>query len=59
MKRFTANFIGIDTGKPKRLQQQPKVNPVGRAGVAFISPDKKPKGPSPVYHVCGKQHPRG
>ena len=50
------HFIGADAGKPKRPQQHPKADLVGRAGVAFVSPDKKSKWPWLVCHACGKQH---
>ena len=58
MKRFMADFIGTDAGKPERQQQQqqqPKADPVG-AGVAFVSPVKKTPT---VCHVYGKQHEGG
>jgi hypothetical protein len=57
MKRFMANFICADAGKPKR-QQQPKSDPVSNSGVAFVSPNKKSKELKPGCHVCGKQHSR-
>ena len=57
MKRFVANFIGVDAGKPKcPQQQQPKAYPVGRAGNAFSSPKKKT---FPVCHAYRKQHDGG
>ena len=53
-------MIGTDTGKPKEhQQQQAKADPVGGLGVAFMSPNKKSKGPWSVCHVCGKQHSGG
>ena len=56
MKRFMADFIGMDTGKPQRQQQQqPKTDPTG-SGVAFVSPEKKI---FPVCHACGKHHKGG
>ena len=59
MKRFIADFIDADAGKPKQLHQQPKANLVGGASVVFISPNTKLKGPWPVCHVCNKQHDGG
>ena len=59
-KRFMADFIGTSAGKPKRQQQhQPKSEPVSGPGVAFVSPDKKSKGPWPVCHTWGITHNRG
>ena len=40
MKRFMVDFIGTDTGKPKRhQQQQPKADPFGGTDVTFVFPD--------------------
>ena len=60
MKRFMANFIGADAGKPQRQQQQqqqPKSESAGAgAGVAFVETKAKSY---PVCHVCSKQHKGG
>ena len=58
MKRFMADFIGAEAGKPQRQQQQQPKNEPASAGVAFVSPDTKTKT-SPVCHACGKQHKGG
>ena len=60
MKRFMADFIGTDAGKPTRQQhQQPKSDPADGTGVAFVSPDKKSKGPRPICHACNRQYKGG
>ena len=53
-----ANFIGMDTGKPRR-QQQPKSEPISGAGVAFVSSDKKSKGTWPVCLACIRKYEGG
>ena len=57
MKRFMADFIGADAGKPKwQQQQQPKPDVPNKARVIFLSPDQIPW---PMCHICGKQHESG
>ena len=44
MKRFIADFIGADTGKPQRQQHQPKSKSAGAvAGVAFVKKESRTK----------------